>query len=161
MGPRRFLRHFFAAIAAVTVLVGAFNYAIDPFDLWDAPRLQRLNTIKSIGNVRFVKPLQVEVRRPETVILGSSRALYGLDPRDFPHPELTYNFGIHAITATAMRGYGAHILADTPVRELVIALGFFEFNGRQSATPNYDDALLGRAALLRALPIVLFSQEAL
>jgi hypothetical protein len=161
MGARRFLRHFFGAIAAVTALVGAFSYMIDPFDLWDAPRLERLNTIKSIGNVRWVKPLQAEVRRPETVILGSSRALYGLDPRDFPHPELTYNFGIHALTATTMRGYGEHILADTPVRKLVIELGFFEFNGRQSAAPDFDNAVLGRAALLRALPIVLFSQEAL
>jgi hypothetical protein len=161
MGAVRFLRHFFGAIAVTMVLVGAFDYAIDPFDLWDAPRLERINTIKSIGNVRFVKPLQVEVRRPETVILGSSRTLYGLDPRDFPNPEQTYNFGVHALTATTMRGYGAHILADTSARQLVIELGFFEFNSRQSATPSYDNAVLGRAALLRALPIVLFSQEAL
>jgi hypothetical protein len=157
----RFLRHFFASIAAVMTLVGTFNYAIDPFDLWSAPRIEQLNTVKSIGNVRFVKPLQIEVRQPETVILGSSRALYGLDPKDFPHPNRTYNFGIHALTATEMRGYGEHILADTEARHLVIELGFYAFNGRQSATPAYDNAVLGRAALLRALPILLFSQEAI
>jgi hypothetical protein len=161
MSAARFLRHFFTAVVAIMALIGGFNYAIDPFDLWGAPRLERLNTIKSIGNVRFVKPLQVEVRQPETVILGSSRSLYGLDPRDFPHPELTYNFGIHALSATQMKGYGAHILADTPVRDIMIELGFFEFNRPQSGAPNYDNAVLGRRALLRAVPIVLFSQEAL
>ena len=161
MVARRFLRHFFASIAVAMALVGAFNYAIDPFDLWHAPRLERLNTVKSIGNVRFVKPLQVEVRQPETVILGSSRALYGLDPKNFPHPNRTYNFGIHALTATEMRGYGEHILSDTEARHMVIELGFYGFNGRQSATPDYDNAVLGRAAVLRALPIVLFSQEAI
>jgi len=145
---------------AVMALVGAFNFAIDPFDLWDAPQFTRLNAIKSIGNVRFVKPLQAEARRPKTVILGSSRALYGLDPRDFPDPERTYNFGIHALSATQMRGYGEHILADTPVKRLVIELGFFEFNKPQSGAPDYDNAILGRFALLRAVPIVLFSQEA-
>ena len=161
MRARRFLRHFLGAVTAVMGLVGAFNFAIDPFDLWDAPQFTRLNTIKSIGNVRFVKPLQVEVRRPETVILGSSRALYGLDPRDFPDPERTYNFGIHALSATQMRGYGEHILADTPVKKLVIELGFFEFNKPQGGAPDYDNAILGRFALLRAVPIVLFSQEAI
>ena len=60
-----------------------------------------------------------------------------------------------------MRGYGEHILAKTRVKELVIELGFFQFNRPQSAAPNYDNAMLGRAALLRAVPIVLFSQEAL
>ncbi|HLJ21904.1 MAG TPA: hypothetical protein VKU84_16985 [Stellaceae bacterium] len=161
MAAARFLRHFLAALALALASVGAFTYVIDPFELWDAPEFARINTIKSIGNVRFVKPLQAEVRRPETVILGSSRALYGLDPRDFPDPERTYNFGIHALTAKQMRGYGEHTLADTPVKRLVIELGFFEFNQRQDGAPDYDNAILGRAALLRAAPIVLFSQEAL
>jgi hypothetical protein len=157
----RFLRHFFSALVAAMALIGGFNYAIDPFDLWDAPRIKWLNTVKSIGNVRFVKPLQVEIRQPETVILGTSRAIYGLDPRDFPQPERTYDFGIHGLSANEMRGYAEHILADTPVKKLVIELGFFEFNKLQATRPDYDNAILGRGALLRALPIVLFSQEAL
>ena len=161
MTAARFLRHFLGAIAIAMAAIGAFNYAIDPFDLWDAPRLQSLNSIKSIGNVRFAKPLQAEVRRPETVILGSSRALYGLDPRDFPDPARTYNFGVHGLVAKQMRGYGEHILTDTPVKKLIIELGFFEFNASQIGAPTYDNAILGKAALLRALPIVLFSQEAL
>ena len=157
----RFLRHFFATVVAAMALIGGFNYAIDPFDLWSAPRFERINAVKSVGNIRFAKPLQLEVRRPDTVILGSSRILYGIDPRDFPDPDRTYDFGIPALSATEMRGYGEHILAETPLKRLVIELGFFQFNRPQSAAPNYDNAMLGRAALLRALPIVLFSQEAL
>ncbi|HKX08492.1 MAG TPA: hypothetical protein VJN67_09880 [Stellaceae bacterium] len=152
---------FLATAVTAMALIGGVNYAIDPFDLFSAPRLERINTVKSVGNIRFAKPLQLEMRRPETVILGSSRSLYGLDPQDFPDPARTYDFGIPALSATEMRGYGEHILAEAPVRKIVIELGFFQFNRPQSATPNYDHAMLGRAALLRALPIVLFSQEAL
>ena len=161
MAAARFLRLFLATAVTAMALIGGVNYTIDPFDLFNAPRLERINTVKSVGNVRFAKPLQLEVRRPETVILGSSRSLCGLDPRDFPDPARTYDFGIPALSATEMRGYGEHILAEAPVRKIVIELGFFQFNRPQSATPNYDNAMLGRAALLRALPIVLFSREAL
>lgn len=161
MRARRFLRHFLGAVAAVMALIGAVNLAVDPFDLWGMPRFRGINDVNSVGEFRFVKPLQVERRRPETVILGSSRALHGIDPRDFPEPDRTYDFGIDALTAVEMHGYGRHLLEDTPMRKLVIELSFFEFNDGRRLRPAYSQAILGRSAVPRALPILLFSQEAL
>ncbi len=157
----RFLAHLFAGIIVVMAVVGGINLLIDPFDVWQSPRIAGISTSKSLGNIRYVKPLQVEVRHPRTVILGSSRVQYGIDPRDFPDGKRIYNFGIPAVTAAEMKGYAAHILETTDATELIVGLDFFSFNDAGQAVPDYDNAPLGRWALWRAAPVLLFSQTAL
>lgn len=156
-----YLKRFFLTIGSILCLVGAIDYLIDPFDLWNPPRIERVNTIKSVGNPRFVKPLQVERRKPETVLLGTSRAFYGIDPHDLADGDRIYNLGMPAATATEIAGYGFHVLADTDAKRLIIGLDFFSFNDMNPPDPAYDDAVLGRHAVLRAAPIVLFTQAAL
>ncbi len=156
-----YLKRFFLTIGSILSLAGAIDYAIDPFDLWSPPKIDRINTVKSVGNPRFVKPLQVERRDPETVILGTSRAFYGIDPQGLAGGDRIYNFGMPAATATEVKGYGLHVLEDTNAKRLIIGLDFFSFNDLSSPDPAYDDAVLGRHAVLRAAPLILFTQAAL
>ena len=44
-----YLKHLFVAIALLTGLGGGLNLVIDPFDIFNMPRLERINTHKSIG----------------------------------------------------------------------------------------------------------------
>jgi hypothetical protein len=157
----RFIGHFFAGLVSLMALVGAINYLIDPFDLWGAPLIAGVNTAKSFGNIVFLKPLQVEVRHPRTVVLGTSRVQFGIDPRDFPPDERAYNFGIPAAKLDELKAYAEHILAHTQTNKLVIGLDFFAFNDTDRGESSYRKVILGDAALLRAAPVVLFSQAAL
>lgn len=159
----RFIRHFFAGVAGLMAVVGAINYLIDPFDLWSAPLIAGVNTAKSVGNVVFVKPLQVEMRDPGTVLLGSSRVQVGLDPDDFPPGERVYNFGVGAAKVTEIRAYAEHVFATTRATKLVIGLDFFSFNDtpKPEGLNSFREAVLGRAAVWRAAPVLLFSQAAL
>lgn len=159
----RFLKHFFAALAGLMAAVGAINYLIDPFDLWSAPLIAGVNTAKSVGNVVYVKPLQVEMRDPGTVLLGSSRVQVGLDPDDFPAAEHVYNFGVGAVKASEMRAFAEHVFANTRASKLVLGLDFFSFNDtpKPAGLSPVRQAVLGPAALWRAAPVLLFSQAAL
>jgi hypothetical protein len=157
----RFIGHFFAGIAVLMGLVGTINYLMDPFDLWSAPLIPGINAAKSVGNIVYLKPLQVLMRQPHTVVLGTSRVQFGIDPKDFPAGERVYNFGVPAAKVSELKDYTDHILANTPTSTLVIGLDFFSFNDLEMPDSAYRHVTLGSTALWRAVPVLLFSQAAL
>ena len=153
-----FFRHFFLCFFVLASASASLNWLFDPYDIYESPLIERINTHKSSGAPRFFKPLQVSARQPDVVFIGSSRVQVGLDPEFIPN---SYNFGIPGIKATELLGYGTHILNDTGARQLIIGLDFFTFDDSQSVEGSYGLAVLGKNALLRALPETLLSFNAL
>ncbi|HIJ62384.1 MAG TPA: hypothetical protein HPQ04_06790 [Rhodospirillaceae bacterium] len=156
----RYLRPFFLLFFGLLALVAAVNAVMDPYDLLGTPRFARINDRKSVGDSRFVKPLQVSARQPGTVFLGTSRVQWGLDPEDLPEPG-AYNLGIPMANIGEIAGYARHVMDDTTAHRLVIGLDFTSFNDNAEPLPGFRTAIVGRHALLRAAPDLLLSLRSL
>jgi hypothetical protein len=89
-----------AGLLGALALVGLFNRIVDPFWYYRDVSIDGFNAVKTKFRrfERDVKPSIVAREKPEAIILGSSFAEIGLDPRNpslTDHGRLTgYNFGI-------------------------------------------------------------------
>jgi hypothetical protein len=155
-----YLRRFLATLFGLLGLVAAVDALIDPYGVLGTPPIARLSQVKSPAPDRFFKPLQVSARQPKTVLIGSSRVLEGLDPRDVPGGD-AYNLGIPASTMAENAALVLHALADTPVERIVIGLDYQSFIAPFDYYPSFRLAILGRFAFWRGLPDLLISQRAL
>lgn len=156
----RYLKHLFAAIALLISLGSGLNLVIDPFDIFNMPRIKHLNTHKSIGVERLAKPLQAVSRRPSTIVLGTSRCLHGIDPNDIPGGS-AYNLSLPGALAGELEALSRHVAAATTAKHLILCLNFVSFNEARSLREGFHANTLGEYGLLRSLPRTVFSYAAL
>lgn len=156
-----YLRRFLAVLFGALGLISALNVLIDPFSLFGSPRIAGINQVKvpSPGLERFFKPLQASVRQPQTVLIGTSRVLVGLDPRDVPGDQV-YNLGVAGASAPELLALTGHVFADTQAKRIVLGLDYDSFLSPEES-PAFRLAVLGRFAWWRALPDLLLSQHTL
>src|SRR5205814_1076088 len=77
----------------------------------------------------IAKPYQVRRINPDAIILGSSRAEVGLDPR---HPgwagKNVFNFGLPSATSYEVMLAFLHAQAGGSLKQAVVGLDFFAYN---------------------------------
>ena len=73
---------FFTSAILPILFVGWFNWAIDPYGVFNNKQYFKLNQAKpkQLKNTRFFKAIDVTRIKPTTIFLGSSRTEYGLEP---------------------------------------------------------------------------------
>lgn len=144
MTYRSYLKLLACFVACGTVVIAGMNWVIDPFYIFESPRISGLNAAKTgfFKHLRSMKPLVLEVRRNtfETIILGSSRAEAGLDPE---HPawgnSKVYNLSIPAPSMYELLRYYEFANEVQDLRTVVLALDFSQFESQT----NYEvDQLL-------------------
>jgi hypothetical protein len=98
--------------------------------------------------IRFVKALELPLRKPRTLIMGSSRVHDGMNPQ---HPLLqdsaylpVYNLGIDMDRVHESLQYLKHAMLHTEVKRVIFGLDFFMFNAAQKVNFNFDPSLVGR-----------------
>ena len=71
----RYTVSYLLAFLMVLVLVATFNYAVDPYGLFDTPRIDKFNRLKpkATSRVRVSKVYQVDRFKPKTIVAGNSR----------------------------------------------------------------------------------------
>lgn len=79
---RRYLVIAGALLGSLLALVAACNWLVDPYGLFDAPRIEGINARKTRADqeVFQFKAAALARARPRTLILGNSRAEIGFDP---------------------------------------------------------------------------------
>jgi hypothetical protein len=153
---RRF-NFVFLAVALFSVLsFGLFNVAIDPYGVINSPTFPGVNRLKpeQDKNNSLFKPIEVIRLKPTTVLIGSSTAVLGLDPK---HPALlhnptAYNLGIAGANMYQVKAYLQHALTNQPrLKQVVISLDFYMFNDFKIN----DSKLKGTTLLSRILPLTI------
>jgi hypothetical protein len=145
---RLFLRRFAMIVALLLSLIAAFNYLIDPYGLFGRPVTagfdQQKEGVRSY--IRFTKALQLPLRRPATILLGSSRVHDGMNPEDplLAAYQPVYNLGINMLRIKEALRYVRHATENAPVKRLIFGLDLFMFNGKEIENPSLDDDLVGR-----------------
>jgi hypothetical protein len=144
---RRWLRQSLLASAGLMSGIAALNLVVDPFDIYGLVRLPGINDQKSIAQLRLTKTQRLLTLKPQRIILGSSRALLGLNP-DTPllQDQLTYNAALEATSIREMRRMAEHALVGGQGRlqSLLVGLDFFTFNARVPAHPTFQEPRLYR-----------------
>lgn len=131
-------------------MVGLFNYIVDPYGLYRTVEITGFNQQKEgvRSKIRYVKAMELPLRKPQTVIIGSSRVHDGINPQ---HPLLldpayspSYNLGIDMDRVHESLEYLKHAIVNSKIKRVIFGLDFFMFNASQKVNYNFDPELVGR-----------------
>jgi hypothetical protein len=129
--------------------IGMINYVIDPYGLFQTPKIEKFNLLKPAQDdqTRLFKSVEIINLRPQRVLLGSSRAILGLDPSHgaFNDNLVTYNLGLTGPNIRDIRQYFEHSLTNQPdIKQVVLSLDFFMFKQPDTLPGKPDNNILGK-----------------
>ena len=137
-GGARFLCGYAVCLAAGIGLVSGWNLLVDPYDMYHGWTRHGFNHFKShtAGQYdRMSKARHIARRRPDAIILGTSRADWGLDPS---HPGLQavspdyYNASLAGATMYELLRYMQHAHAVNPLKQVILGIDLEMFNTRKT-----------------------------
>jgi hypothetical protein len=134
---RGFLRAFAATGAAAAVLWIAIVLSFDPFLAFDTrilPKAIIQPTSRMLGDEQLIKDHLFQRQRPETVIIGSSRSAYGIDPRRGAlASERSYNLAMLGASLAELEGLAAFARRhNAHVKRLVVGIDHYMFFQREA-----------------------------
>ena len=142
------------AIASIPIfLIGLFNWAIDPQDIFKTPNYGNLNheKINKDNNDRLYKAIDIIRLRPDTIIMGSSRTKQGIDPEaaalaDSPD---VYNLALNGPNFYEVKRYIEHAIYNQPnIEEIILGVDFFMFNEDLANQPTFNEARLEKKRII-------------
>lgn len=143
--PIHFLKLWFVLVVVMAACGIAINAIIDPYGLWDSPRIDGFNAHKPTAGTRsrIVKPAQVLRINPKTVILGNSRPEMGLDPENAcwgSKNKPVYNLTQPGSGVAEQMILGAHSMKGTDVENIYLGVDFSDYLFARSG--NMADATM-------------------
>jgi hypothetical protein len=160
---RYYLMTFLLASLASAAVICTVNYIIDPFSLFDPPRLNGLNAEKpSLKNRRLFMPLYILRDKPSTITLGSSRgtqiyqALRASEPHQRPGDAT-----LSALRAREAVEFLKFFSTRTDVKKVVYVADFFSFNDNFRFAPGFIPGIVAEGRLWRLQTIALFGLSTL
>ena len=118
---------FFIVVFAA---VGGFVFYANPYDLYEIePTKYTRSKYKVASFERVIKPVAVSRQRPKTVILGTSRASVGLDPKTLAvlTRERAYNFAITGSYIDEISAALRHAVRQAGSNAVVWGIDYFSF----------------------------------
>lgn len=138
----RYLYSLLLTLLLSLLLVAGFNRVVNPYGIFSGPEIAALNRDKpeTLTRQRMSKAYGVASRKPEAIILGTSRAL-ALDP-EHPHwaKLRAYNLALTSSSIYEQWRYLQHAQAINPLQEVVIGMDYFMFNSQTGK--NFREARL-------------------
>jgi hypothetical protein len=145
----RFLSWWMKASLAFVVAAAGLNVVMDPYLLFDSPRIARLNARKPAVETqeRMMKAYDVLRADPKTVILGTSRVDYGMDAEQLEWPDEyrpVYNLALRGGGLYTSLRYLQHAAAQNKVSIVLLGLDFEYFLSIAESRPPTDPEFEGR-----------------
>ena len=142
MEKSRYAVWFLGTVALALCALMAFNAFAGAYIL-SHPAGGSVQTLA--GFERALKPVWLDQLRPQLVMVGSSRVRDGFDP-SLIDPALktrSFNYGASSMTPYEARRFVQDALAQSSVRQVVVALDAFTGNGGPGeALPSFDETRL-------------------
>lgn len=119
-----------------------FNIIIDPFGVYHIVEINGINNSKTgQGNhVRMGKAGAVRVFKPQAVILGDSRAEYGINPE---HPgwktRNVYNLALSGANVYEILRYFQHAHGIQHLKQVLYILDFKQFNAYRENSGDFNE----------------------
>lgn len=164
---RNYILGVFLVTAIPLFLVGLGNWLIDPYDVFNTPDFWGLNHEKpnKDNNDRLFKAVDITRIKPIIIIMGSSRAKQGLNPKHpvFSDKQPAYNLAINGPNTYEVLRYIEHAIKNQPnLQEIVLGIDFFMFNENLANRPSFlEDRLEKKHIILSDAVNALFSLDTL
>ena len=129
----------------IVLLVGGFNLIVDPYDIFDSPKIEGFNANKpEIESIqRVYKAIKQNSAKTDILLIGTSRTDRGLDPANKNIKQDAYN---SSINSGLPREYEFYI--DTAVKngakEVIIGVDLFTFYAKDHFRPDFDKTAFGK-----------------
>lgn len=145
---RHFIQWSFLAFMTLVGFVATVNYFVDPYDVLHNSfgLLSRDRKPLVSRHLRLVKAADVINRKPEAIVLGSSRILLGFDVLSLKKTTGIdlYNLGLAGCTFNELFAYFQHVLANNPnLKHVTLGIDLFAFNARRPLTVDFSQHRLG------------------
>lgn len=158
----RYLIVALAAAVASVLLIAGINVLVDPYLIFDQPRVLGFNALKPAVEAResMMKAYQASRANARTVLLGSSRTGIGLDPESNAWPKETrpvYNLGLVGSSLPGNLDYFRRTFAsrprDTTPRLVIAGLDFesYLYDPRSTPSAGAQPASVGEAQQIARL----------
>jgi hypothetical protein len=136
----RFLRMWVVFCIMLTGLLAAFNVVMDPYMLFHVPRMAGFNAHKPAVDTqqKMMKAYEVLQIKPNTLVLGSSRAALGVDGQSPAWPAR--DRPIYNLALTAGGPYVAHRYLQDVLWRQHISLVVFGLEFEYFLTPTFVEA---------------------
>lgn len=137
-----YLKQFTVCLIGTLASVLAFNFIVDPFGIYNVISIKGFNSpkVEIEKNEKLAKALLVNKVQPRSIILGSSRAEFGIDPAYARWPYTpVYNLALAGADTYLMKRYLQHAYAMNKLKEIVIGLDFFSFNIRRQQAKDFQE----------------------
>lgn len=138
----------FASAVAVLATVAVVNSIVDPFGMYRIADIEGFNANKPAiyNRVRLLKAYEVRRRKPESVILGSSRVHLGFRPSHEGWAagyKRRYNLAFDGAHTKEMYAYLVHAHSTGHLRHVMLGLDSYHLTQAPGSTrPGFDPALL-------------------
>ena len=127
----KFLIIFFLSVGQVLLLIGGFNWWIDPYDIYHPAEYKSNNLVWMSKQLRLAKAYRVRQLRPQGIVIGASTSQLGINPN---HPGWganvypRYNLALPGTNLYESFRYFQHSQALSPPKQILIGLDFISFN---------------------------------
>jgi len=137
---RRFIQQLALGLVLMLALVVLLNRAVNPYSLFATDWVRTSDKPENFTHLRLVKAMQVRHIRPQSIILGSSRAETGVAPA---HPgwkfQPVYNLGLSDAGLYEMKRYFDHACAVSEIRQALLLLDFTAFLPGGKPAPDFRE----------------------
>ena len=135
----KFLLIFFLSVVQIFLIIGAFNWWVDPYGVYHPKKYEAKSTIWMSKQLRLAKAYRIKQLKPLGLVIGASTSELGIDPSHlgwdkniFPR----YNLSLPGANLYENFRFYQHAHALNPPKQILIGLDFVSFN---TFTPLSDD----------------------
>ena len=140
----RYLKYILGVVFFVLLSIGTFNWFIDPFEIYWTGEYKPHRKI-FMKKVWIFKAMNVRKITPQSLILGSSRSMIGLEaehPGGDPSVSPRYNFGVPASNLYEILSFLEHSNELNPIKQAIVGIDFYAFNIFYQGNTEFNDSFL-------------------
>lgn len=137
---KKFTVRIVASVLMLLTFIIIFNWLINPFDIFDSPKISHLNEnkLKVSKYSRVYKAIVLKKTKPKIIFLGTSRTEYGMDPNN---QNLNSATAYNSATASGFPveyEYYADMAIKNGVNHIIIGTDFFAFYSKDLMRAGFD-----------------------
>ncbi len=160
-----YIRTILVTMVAALGAIGAVSGTVDPYGIHRFFTLEKVNARRGSieSHMRRTKAADIIRRRPQILLVGTSRILRGMDPRRLKEAAQreTYNLGLSNLRMREALLFIDHALANTRPDLVIFGADLFSFNAAEQTFEGVDYEKLGGRSLLPYWTEAFFSASAL
>jgi len=140
-----YFRIMSAVILILLVMIGGGNWYYDPYQIYHFPEkdVAFINKPELDSHLRLHKAYAVKKIKPDSILIGTSRVLVGMDPRNSTLPAgRWYNLGLPGASMYEILRYIQHANAVTSLKTIVLDVEYTSFDPYIHHMPDFEEARL-------------------